>query len=247
MADTISLATYIKADPSVVSWTLTGDGCIIAPSPSCGPRIFHTDSDTLEGSPMSDFLPSPAGRWILDIAALTLASREPQSARAVWCGRRYTMACIPTTQIDRGVVFVARPAPRLELEDPGAGAAAAPFVDLGPLHVLTRRELEVLALLGEGLSLGEIAERFSRSVKTVKRFRDGIAQKLGIGDRTRLGMISRDLGLELQHASLPRLVFEHRPSIELSEVVPRLAAQASRTGADELERPNGTPRRTVHN
>lgn len=120
------------------------------------------------------------------------------------------------------MTIVARPAPRLEIEPLKTHFIKAPFVDLGPLDQLTRRELEVLALLGEGLGLSDIADEFNRSIKTVKRFRDGIAQKLGIGDRTRLGMIARDLGLETAHVDLPRIEADPESANDLRSLVPRL-------------------------
>jgi len=77
--------------------------------------------------------------------------------------------------------------------------------DLGPLDVLTRRELEVLALIGQGLSTIEIGELLFRSHRTVEKHRESIGRKLGEQSRVKLAEIARAAGLELRDASLPRV------------------------------------------
>ena len=54
------------------------------------------------------------------------------------------------------------------------------------IEALTGREREVLALIAEGLSTQEIAERLHRSVKTVETHRRGLGMKLGAKNRVEL-------------------------------------------------------------
>lgn len=77
-------------------------------------------------------------------------------------------------------------------------------VDLGPLDVLSPRELEVLALIGQGLSNKEIAATLFRSVKTVDNHRAAIGQKLRIDDRVSLGEIAHRAGLTVRDAERDR-------------------------------------------
>src|SRR5699024_2006538 len=53
-----------------------------------------------------------------------------------------------------------------------------------PLHLLTRRECEVLQLLAEGKSNRDVAESLEISEKTVKNHVSNILQKLNVKDRT---------------------------------------------------------------
>ncbi len=67
--------------------------------------------------------------------------------------------------------------------------------DLGPLEVLTKRELEVLTHIGMGLSTAEIAKVLHRSVKTVEWHRVALGNKLGASNRVELARMAIRAGL----------------------------------------------------
>ena len=75
---------------------------------------------------------------------------------------------------------------------PDADAAAAFLRELGVrgrtgpknLELLTKREVEVLRLVAQGFSNGEIAERLFISVKTAGHHVSNILTKLGLRSRT---------------------------------------------------------------
>lgn len=67
--------------------------------------------------------------------------------------------------------------------------------DLGPLAMLTKREREILALLGEHLTSQQIADRLDRSVKTIEWHRVAIGRKLGVRSRGELAQIAQRAGL----------------------------------------------------
>lgn len=79
------------------------------------------------------------------------------------------------------------------------------LVNLGQLDTLSRRELEVLALISQGLTTDEIAKDLSRSAKTIEAHRSSIARKLGVKNRVQLAEIARKAALELHHADLKRV------------------------------------------
>jgi DNA-binding CsgD family transcriptional regulator len=79
------------------------------------------------------------------------------------------------------------------------------IVDLGPLDALTPRELEVLSLLGSGLSAKEAARVLHRSVKTIINHRTAIGQKLQLDDRVKLAEIANRAGLRMADAEKQRI------------------------------------------
>lgn len=78
-------------------------------------------------------------------------------------------------------------------------------VELGPLSTLTPREIEVLALIGEGKSAKEIGEVLGCSHRTVERHRDAIGKKLQKHDRVELALIAQTAGLERRDAHAKRV------------------------------------------
>ena len=66
---------------------------------------------------------------------------------------------------------------------PGVPRGARPATRANP-HGLTAREVEVLRLLCEGLKNAEIAERLSRSIRTVDHHLEAAFAKLGVASRT---------------------------------------------------------------
>jgi DNA-binding NarL/FixJ family response regulator len=55
-----------------------------------------------------------------------------------------------------------------------------------PIEALSRRELTVFLLIGEGKKTADIAEQLHLSIKTVETYRDRIRRKLDLNDGTEL-------------------------------------------------------------
>ena len=65
----------------------------------------------------------------------------------------------------------------------------------GLLESLTEREVQVLALIGEGLSTAHIAGRLHLSEATIKGYVSRMLDKLGCLNRTQAGLIAHDAGI----------------------------------------------------
>ena len=67
--------------------------------------------------------------------------------------------------------------------------------DLGPLADLTRRELQVLKMIGDGHSAASIADQLFRSKRTIQWHRASLGRKLGVTNRVKLAQIAYAAGL----------------------------------------------------
>ena len=88
--------------------------------------------------------------------------------------------------------------------------------DAPTLNQLTPREREILALIGEGYSLPEIAQRLHRSIKTVETHRLTLGRKLNASNRVELARIAIATGLVSLETSASATATTHRPATPAS-------------------------------
>lgn len=105
------------------------------------------------------------------------------------------------------------------------------------LSELTRREREILALTGQGMTAAEIAEHLHRSVRTVHAHRYAISRKLGVHSSVQLARIAVDAGLAPASAGRPQPTGDDACAAWLLWQI--TAATADRTGMSFLERLTG--------
>lgn len=162
--------------------------------------------DTLNGRLIEEVFPPEQAREHRELLRRAASRRQPFVIRKCCAGRMYavwTYPVFPPTRFSTSqpvFLFVVRPEIVDEdiLEVCGDQIAAGvefQHDDLGPLSVLTNRELEVLALIARGMSTKEMAGMLSRSVKTVESHRTSIGSKLKIDDRVHLAEVARRAGL----------------------------------------------------
>ena len=101
----------------------------------------------------------------------------------------------------------------------------------GMLSSLSRREMDVMVLIAEGLSYAQIAERLNRSIRTIERHRDRLGQKLGARNRVEIARFAIRAGLsELPDEADAHLLkgLDHDP-LRFSEPVSRIASRRARS------------------
>ena len=178
-------------------------------------RIYVSEDakpDDIVNRQLSEFLPDDFVKERMVILRQVAEDHKPRLIRSIWHGYQHLAWVYPLdgdgeeegteAAVDRLLVITRRTAEHGdELESLRQDAyefVHAEVGDLGPLEVLSRRELVVLALLGQGLTLKEVAERVHRSLKTVQTQRDSIGRKLHVRNRSELQEIILRAGLTLR-------------------------------------------------
>jgi DNA-binding CsgD family transcriptional regulator len=168
-------------------------------------RLFHGENPPdFTGKRIAELhTPEVATEWT-GVLSRVAESRRPMLVRTIRRGVQLQSALWPVDDRagrEKHVLCVTRQGQRdvdnLEVHE-------TQYIDLGPLDVLTSRELEVLALLGQGLNIPQIAQTIHRSPRTIERHRDSIAAKLKVRDRVGLAQLAQAAGLELRDAALKR-------------------------------------------
>jgi len=162
--------------------------------------------DTLMGRRIDEAFPPDQAKEHRELAMASAVNRGPDVIRKCCPGRMYAVWTSPVFAPTRFwsthpvFLFVVRPEIIDEELLKVCGDHIAPSVGfqhsgLGPLAVLTHREMEILALIARGMSIKEIALTLHRSVKTVESHRTSIGAKLNVDDRVHLAEIARRAGL----------------------------------------------------
>lgn len=209
---TLSAETLYRVffnDPSVGSAIVSVDGVFLDASPRFATLYTGiSDPAALIGQSLASLFPEPWAQerkeWLRQVGAagrrfavehIKRGARVLTVVNPLECEQNYPIFLLTVTEIfDREV----RLPPDIDLY-------VASTADLGNLAVLSPRELEVLALVGEGLTTAEIAGRLYRSPKTIDKHRESIAQKLGARNRADLIIVARRAGLKPDDARATRV------------------------------------------
>jgi hypothetical protein len=165
---------------------------------------FHTKGtsiSSLAGHSLREFLPEAMATERLRIIQEVCSGGKPIALDGMVRGKLVRTVYRPLPQRTGGgacVLAVTRVCTEQASNRLGSRQVAvrtAKHHDHGELGKLTARELEILRLIGIGLSTSEIAEKLGRSVKTVEWHRVALGEKLGITNRVELARIAIAAGI----------------------------------------------------
>ncbi len=198
----------LSAVPGIGVCVVGTDGNCVYSSPE-SMRIYTGDENfKMMGRSIYDLFPKEWADERMGFVRQVVETREPMSVRQVWRGSQICMVMRPILDADGGVshiLVLSRPMETMESCCQDSDMTESEFIELGELNVLTPRELVVLALLGQGLTLKEIAEKLHRSFKTIDNHRASIGRKLRKTDRLALAKLAAQAGLRVRDAELKRI------------------------------------------
>ncbi len=186
------------------------DGVILFASDEYKRHFLGSPHVDVEGRSLLELYPQEWAKERNDLLSRLETGQESITVREIWRGRQMLtrVGLLPWREEGRPVAcIVTRPANAGELAGLEGQVINSSFIELGDLSVLTPRELAVLALLGEGLTLKQIAERLHRSFKTIDNHRASIGRKLRESDRVGLSRLALEAGLTLSDANLKRVSY----------------------------------------
>lgn len=195
----------IVAVPGVGVSIVNADGLVRYANPQVNQMLRGDGADDATGKYLHELFPRPYVEERLRIIRRVIETGQPVLLRHIRGGVQIESTIRPLCadpNCCRSVLVVSRvgestPSPEFEVVE-------SQYADLGELEVLSRRELEVLVLLGQGLSIAEIGKVLFRSPKTIEKHRASISRKLGVLSRAELARIVQQAGLELGDCGLKR-------------------------------------------
>lgn len=208
--DANSLWQALSMTPGVGVSIMDSKGSLIFVNETSQLLFFNQVGADYQGKTVHDFHPPDFCRERIDMIGRVLREKRPLGIRHIYFGRRIESTVWPINDsrppFNRVIVVSHNQAS-------GPVAAEAPFhfetfdtdfIGLGPLDVLTRRELEVLVLLGHGASVPQAAAALHRSANTIQRHKESISRKLKLHGQAAIVALVASMGLEIGDAQRQR-------------------------------------------
>ncbi len=230
-AGVAALLEALVADSGSDVALLDQDGRFLFVSPVVRWWKYPSAKSPVAGKTLHELLPADAAAERLALLLRCAREKRALSLLGMWSGVQVRTTLRPIETPDRGTLVLAVCRPFGSEQETVAGASAAEggnageggtlvqarWTDRGQLESLTPREIEVLTLIGQGLTTADIAKTLYRSHKTVEAHRLSLGLKLKAKNRVELARIAFRAGLT-----------QHRPT--KPTIAARLAAMRSAPG-----------------
>lgn len=191
----------LAQDPDTSFSVLDSEGNVQYANRHAATMVADGDPQSIMGRNLADFLPAEAAKEQIRFVNRVFESGQSLTINSIWRGRRTRTRLTRINGVlpdSMYVIAIARYVPGINGDlnaDPVGESVNAKNIDLGPLSNLTPRELEVLSLIGEGLSAAAIAKKLFRSVKTIEWYRASLGNKLSVTNRVELARYAISAGL----------------------------------------------------
>lgn len=209
--DPRSVWQALSMTPGVGVSISDSEGRLIFVNPTA--RLLFSGDEEIDyrGKTIADMHPPEFARERLALIQRVLKEKRPLSISHIYHGRRIHSTTWPIADprppFGR-VIVVSRDCSQHDISselDRKLPEFPTEYIDLGDLNVLSNRELEVLVMIGHGLTVPEVASRLHRSPKTIERHKAAIANKLGAHRQADIVSLVTTIGLNLDDLKLKRL------------------------------------------
>lgn len=191
----------LVSDPGTGVAVLDTDGRVLYANDTMAGLFVNVTAEQAVGKTMAEILPADFASERLEYIRQTAEKGRPLLIKSTWKGRRIRSAVHPIPGDGGGtskLLVISRPIAsedEFKRMDGEFDVVEAKVTDMGDLSSLTPREIEVLALIGQGLSIKQIAELLNRSPKTIENHRHSLGIKLETTNRVQLARIAYEAGL----------------------------------------------------
>lgn len=173
--------------------------------------LFFNKPIEYQGKTIADFHPPEFVSERLEMIGRVLDENQPLRIDHILYGKPISSVVWPIRDVkppfQRVLVISQRHTRTDSFNDPKSEIETLQtrFIDLGELDALTPRELEVLSLIGHGLSVAKCASILHRSEKTIENHKTSIAKKLHLKGQAEMVALVTSIGLEIDDAKRTRM------------------------------------------
>lgn len=207
--DEETLWRVLVEEPANGVMIVSGTGLILYANEQAARTLLNRPAAEILGRSLDELFPAEWARERTDLMDSMTVGGAPILLRSIWRGRQLHTTIRRLNghrRTDARYLHISRhPHAEHDSVPHGFRTVDSRVVELGALDALSTRELEVLALLGQGLRIKEIAALVHRTPKTIDNHRTSIGRKLRGADRVQLARLASLAGLELKDAALKRV------------------------------------------